>query len=100
MVRLLYMSVLVAVRIPDDVIQQVDAKGKRSRVILDALDLYLNSAPVERIDEQTKTIHFKTRIPTSVKAGSVAIGLTRREHDAQTCKVYGCLMCKQAKANE
>ena len=44
---LLYMSTLVAVRIPDELLYKIDAKGKRSRVILEALESYF-AMPAQR----------------------------------------------------
>lgn len=91
---LLYMSTLVAVRIPDELLYKVDAKGKRSRVILEALEAYFALPAV--------TVHPPERlVVTKVDADRKEIhisSLRRPEHNPKECRVYKCGQCAILKA--
>jgi hypothetical protein len=104
------MSTLVAVRVPDELLAKVDAKGKRSPVIIAALEAYLGGAhgvvrsnsvlTNGRIGSVSDTVAVVQSLPKPIRpAVTVAARLAnaRPAHDPETCKVYGCGMCQAAK---
>jgi hypothetical protein len=78
------MSVLMAVRIPDDLAAQVDARGKRSAVIVEALRKFLGEATVEPKP--------KLRPRPGVTRETVQIGIVQYQRPAHA-PGCSCLMC-------
>ena len=86
------MSTLVAVRVPDELLAKVDAKGKRSQVIIAALEAYLGGPGVNAVVHSLAT-RFHDSVTVAAKLPSA-----RPAHDPKTCNVYGCGMCQAAKS--
>lgn len=105
------MSTLIAVRVPDDLVVKMDARGKRSRVVIDALRTYLEggtpSAPPTAKPASGKprarppvdaSLPDVVEEPAQPRPASIHTGNYQRPtHDAATCTAYGCGMCKVAK---
>jgi hypothetical protein len=114
------MSTLVAVRVPDDLLAKVDARGKRTRVVIDALTAYLSgeqiapapakparAKPLLEVDVSLPNIEEEgIRLPDQrppltprpTAAPSIHTGNYQRpSHDPANCLLRGCLMCKVAK---
>lgn len=104
------MSVLIAVRVPDDLAAKMDAKGKRTQVVLAALQAFLvddrgEAQKVERRSPKPKAASSILATPATFKDGVPDIGtvglarlLTKRaEHDSKTCRIYKCGMCAASK---
>jgi hypothetical protein len=75
---------LVALRIPNELLEKIDAKGTRTDVILQALQFYLREV-INPTPDRTDVIEggFTWTRPLS--------------HDPKTCRIYGCLLCRVAK---
>lgn len=100
-------STLVAVRIPNELLKAVDGRGKRSKVILEALEKLLGSIPApaalprnadsplgkESLDEILDDMRIYVASGKPIKSPERFTA----GHDPKTCRLYGCLMCKAAK---
>ena len=82
------MSVLMAVRIPDELATQVDAKGKRSAVIIAALRSYLGETPQPKLKARPGVTRESVTVPPVVVRETV-LSYQRPTH-APGCR---CLMC-------
>ena len=82
------MSVLVAVRVPDDLAAKMDARGKRSAVIVEALRKYLGEATVEP--------KLKLRPRPGVTRETVQVGVIQYQRPAHAAGCH-CLMCAPLK---
>ena len=67
------MSVLMAVRIPDELAAQVDAKGKRSSVIIAALRSYLGEIPQPKLKAQPGVTRESVTVPPVVVRETVSL---------------------------
>ena len=65
------MKILVAVRIPEELLKEVDRLGKRSQVIRKALEMYLGSRAVEHWENLDRELEmFKAKVRgLAVKSG-------------------------------
>lgn len=65
------MSELVAVRVPDELVSLMDARGKRSTVIIEALRAYLQTETTER-PKATRAPEIAPKIETPREVGKLA----------------------------
>lgn len=77
------MSVLVAVRLDEEMVSKVDAKGKRTEVIKAALEMYLSPKPEP---------------PTVRAVESAKPSPSGYQHDPSKCRTYRCGLCAVAKS--
>lgn len=89
------------VRIPPDVLQKIDAEGKRgtviNRILRDHYRLPLQEDAVERVSSHLSSLR---RVPPSERVVIENLARTnlRPAHDPKTCRLYGCGMCAASKA--
>jgi hypothetical protein len=95
----------ISIRIPDDVLQKIDAEGKRGNVINRILRSHYfpiaSPADIEAAKEagvpyiECRNIRAVTKKEV---AAAVAARLERVGHDPKTCRIYKCGMCAAVKA--